>query len=468
MVGRTADLEAALKDYLTRLRPIDRVNLIRFDDTVEVLMKDFSVDRRALTNALTDKVYADGGTAIYDAVLEGVSRLSPVGGNRAIVLLTDGEDTSSTAEPSTYWQRLRAAHTRVFAIGLGNGLRGFVARAGATGARVLANTARATHGVYLHAENSAQLPAFYERISTELRASASYAVSATTSGAAGTIAVTATGERLTAISTPRIELVLDASGSMRRRIDGKTMMTSAKEVLVDAIRRLPATAEVALRVYGQHIAEGKAGACDDSELVAPFAALDRNALITRVNAVNALGVTPIARSIAAAGADLAGDPRPSMIIVVTDGEESCGGDPAAAVAALRAKGLPVTVNLVGFGLSTPAERAAMTKTATAGDGQYFEASGQAALRTAVDRAMAASFEVLDAAGHPVARGSIGGPPVAVPAGTYSVRFGAEGDVPLAERVAVSPGQPTSIELKKEGQEISVRVSAPPARGGGHP
>ena len=47
--------------------------------------------------------------------------------------------------------------------------------------------------------------------------------------------------------------------------------------MVKIVENLPEDIEVALRVYGHHIAAGKLGACEDSELQFPFAKIDKTA-----------------------------------------------------------------------------------------------------------------------------------------------------------------------------------------------
>jgi Mg-chelatase subunit ChlD len=457
MKGRVEDLDAALRGYLAGIRPGDRVNLVRFDDDVEVLLKEFSDQPAALLGALKGKVFYDGGTSIFDAITKGGELLANVEGNRAIVMMTDGEDTTSRSDPSALWAGLQHGGVRLYTIGLGNGLRNFVVRAGATAERTLANAAEMTGGRYLFVADSARIGTLYGRIAGELRTPATYAVAARASGETGTLAVATIGER---IALPlRVELVLDASGSMKRKVGGKPMMQIAQSALAKVVARLPDDAQVALRVYGHRTPDGRPKACEDSQLVLPFGRLDRARLTSRINSIKALGTTPIAYSIAAAGADLAGTKGPAMLILVTDGKEECGGDPKAAVAALRKSGLDVTLDIVGFALADAADRDFMAGVAGAGGGTFFDAKDEAALESAVDRALAVPFSVVDASGSAVARGSVGGPPIALPAGTFSVRVETTGTPLVIEQVTVEPKQPTRIELKKDGDEVGIAIVA---------
>jgi Mg-chelatase subunit ChlD len=459
MEPRMTDLERALRGYLSQIKPSDRVQLIRFDNTIEVLLPAFSGQPATLLGALKDKVYADGGTSIYDAIKKAIDVLDPIAGNRAIVMMTDGEDTTSVADPSDLWHALDTGRVRVYTIGLGNGLRNYVARAGTTADRVLSNVATFSGGRYAYVAEASQLGRLYGEISEDLHAPATYAISARTSVATGTLAVKAIGDRL---AVPlRVELVLDASGSMKRPAGTKSMMETAKSVLTDLVGRLPAGTRVALRVYGQQTPEGQPGACEDSRLVVPFGPLDRKQLTTTIKGVRALGTTPIAYSIKQAGQDLRETPGPAMLIVVTDGQEECKGDPAAEIAALRASGLDVTLNVVGFSLTNPADRAAITKVAAAGGGTFFDARDEATLRGAIDHALAVPYAVVDATGAIAGRGLVGGDPISVPEGELAIRLDSAATPIVIEHVAVVAGQASVVELTKDGDRVGVHIVAPP-------
>jgi hypothetical protein len=247
---------------------------------------------------------------------------------------------------------------------------------------------------------------------------------------------------------------------MKRKAGTGSMMDAAKVVLTDLVQKLPASATVALRVYGHRVPDGRPNACEDSELVVPFGALDRKQLLSTIKSVRALGTTPIAHSLTQAGADLAGAKGATMLIVVTDGKEECGGDPVAAITALRTSGLAVTLNIVGFSLTNATDRDAMTKVATAGGGRFFDAQGAADLKAAVDQAMAVPFVLVDASDQVVARGIVGGPPVTAPAGDLSVRLETAATPLTIDHVVVAPNKATTVELNKDGDKVAARIGAP--------
>lgn len=100
------EIQRAAAAFLDQLRPADRVLLIAFDSRVRVLSEATS-DRDALRAAIK-RAETGGGTSLYEAVETSlVRRMSRIPGRKAVVLFTDGVDTSSTR--ATYLSTLRAA-----------------------------------------------------------------------------------------------------------------------------------------------------------------------------------------------------------------------------------------------------------------------------------------------------------------------------------------------------------------------
>src|SRR5690606_11509384 len=122
--------------------------------------------------------------------------------------------------------------------------------------------------------------------------------------------------------------------------------------------------------------------------------------------------TPLAAAIDAVADDLAGVTGRRVVVVVSDGQESCGGDPVAAVQRLRDQGVDVTVNVVGIGLDGDARRR-IRRLARVGGGTFFDVRGSGQLDDALRAAVSAPFEVYDTAGALAGRGTVGGPPVAL-------------------------------------------------------
>src|SRR5690606_3574907 len=155
------------------------------------------------------------------------------------------------------------------------------------------------------------------------------------------------------------------------------------------------------------------------------------AVINGVNAMN-LARTPLGRSIELAAEDLANVEGRRLLIVLTDGEETCGGDPAGAIESLRARGWDITVNVVGFAIGDAALQAEFAAWANLGGGGYFDAADRAELGEALTRAMSAGLHVVSADGGTAAEGRAG-EPIALPAGDYVVRWGEGHETPATVR-----------------------------------
>lgn len=177
------------------------------------------------------------------------------------------------------------------------------------------------------------------------------------------------------LSAARVEIVLDVSGSMRAKAGNITRMEAAQRAIRTTVEAIDPGSNVALRLYGHRLpSEPKEASCRDTELVIPFGPLDRQKFINAVATAQPLGQTPIAYALEQAAADFGEIGNEAVaIILVSDGEESCGGDPAKTACALRARGLELTVHTVGFGVNDIA-RKQLQAVATCTGGQYRDAN----------------------------------------------------------------------------------------------
>lgn len=175
----------------------------------------------------------------------------------------------------------------------------------------------------------------------------------------------------------RMVLVLDASGSMQEpHGDGRSRFRAAVAALREVVSGLPGELEVGLRVYGSRIADGP-GSCQDSELTVPVGPADKPALRSALASARPLGNTPIALSLREAADDL-GDEGSRTIVLVSDGEESCGGDPCQVARDLTQQGLDLHVDVVGLQVDAAA-RDQLTCVAQAGRGTFYDAPDAGAL-----------------------------------------------------------------------------------------
>ncbi|WP_375174148.1 hypothetical protein [Pseudooceanicola sp.] len=147
-------------------------------------------------------------------------------------------------------------------------------------------------------------------------------------------------------------------------------------------------------------------------------------IISGLTAVN-LARTPIAQSVALSAQDMSAVTGNRVLILITDGEETCDGDPAAAIQALRAAGHDIRVNIVGYAIEDANLARTFESWAAAGGGSYFDAADAQALGAAMVAATAPPFRVLDSTGQPVGSGIAGDPPLTLMPGDYTVRIGGQ-------------------------------------------
>jgi len=241
-----------------------------------------------------------------------------------------------------------------------------------------------------------------------------------------------------------LEVILDASGSMLKRQGGKRRIDIAKATLAGLLRDIvPAGTPFALRVFGHK----QADSCR-TDLEIPLAPLDTKAVLGLVGKIRAknLAKTPIARSLDLTASDLEKADGERVVILITDGEETCEGDPAAAISNLRRTGSDIRVNIVGYAIEDAKLAETFAEWAKLGGGAYFAAGNGDQLAAALLAAAQPKFSVVDAKGTVLARGLAGGDPITLPAGRYEVRF-TVGGKPKAVWAQVRPEVETEMSLR---------------------
>ena len=231
MKGRETDLETAVRQYVQDAPPQQQLQLIRFSGDVETLSSRFTNDKSVLAAALNGKFAPNGGTRLYDAALEGLRLLRGRTGNRAIVLMTDGNDTSPTWL-GELWHQLEKDRVRVYTIGIGDGLQEYSDKLASTGARMLGHLAQGSNGRSFFAANSEALVGFYASIAIELSDPAGYQLTPEVATGQGELELVAVGEDVPAAAVPAVHVIFDVSGSMTKALPaGGSRIKAAKEAM---------------------------------------------------------------------------------------------------------------------------------------------------------------------------------------------------------------------------------------------
>ena len=134
-----------------------------------MLLPGFTSNRQRLKAATLGKFFVDGGMPLYDAIGKGIELLEGVEGNRAIVVMTDGADSTSRLGHPGFWRLVQEKRIRLYAIGFGFDLHAYQSAFASTGERILKHAALATNGHFFFARTAEELHGFYQRVADELR-----------------------------------------------------------------------------------------------------------------------------------------------------------------------------------------------------------------------------------------------------------------------------------------------------------
>ncbi len=259
------------------------------------------------------------------------------------------------------------------------------------------------------------------------------------------------GRPAVSLNDRSVQIVVDASRSMWGQIDGVSKMQIAKETLEDVSYWLPADIDLSLRAYGSTSAS-ESNNCADSNLLVPFGEMNRDGIRRAIAGLKPTGQTPIAYALNQAARDFGTLESDRIIVLVSDGIESCGGDTVQAAYALREQG--ITAHLIGFGLGNAADEdtASLRAVASAAGGRYVTASSAEELQAALAETVATSFSVYQGESE-VASGSLGSAGVMLlPEGDYRVQLNSS--PPVETYVSLAPRDQVTLTLEKRGDEMT--------------
>ena len=413
----------------------DAVNLLPFGKAP--LLRDWYGEPYILQTVLNDYLKDDSSSDAEYALRRSTDALGELPGTKAIIVVTD----AATTRHAKVWNSFEEVRPRIFSIGVGGTGRAALEQG------LLQDWTDVNAGYYKHLNYDGEMEVAFDRAATMLRRPAAYRLLAETGfvedPGPGYLSVTS-GDGSGAMTAGAIELILDASGSMWQKLDGKFRINIAKEVLTEAVQNhIPAGTPTALRVFGNR----EPNSCR-TDLEIKLQPLDATAAATTINAINpqSLAKTPIADSLAQIAGDLRGAVGPKTVVLVTDGEETCDGDPAAVIEKLREQGIDVTLNIVGFAIGDEELERTFADWAELGGGRYFSARDQEGLSDAISTALRISYTVYDPDGTKVATGMVGGEPLELESGEYKVVVSSSPQK-VFETVEVSGGSGTSLRLE---------------------
>jgi len=154
-------VHVAAGKFIDSLGPEDQALVIDFDDKV-YLLQDVTHDKQALRTALTS-TSALGGTALYDALYAAYRKLKGIDGRKAIILLSDGDDTASRFSFRRVLDEAKVNDMIIYSIGLGTNVLDLDLR------HVLKTLSQETGGRAFFPDKVEELETVYKEIAAELK-----------------------------------------------------------------------------------------------------------------------------------------------------------------------------------------------------------------------------------------------------------------------------------------------------------
>ncbi|KPB04098.1 vWA domain-containing protein [Bacillus sp. CHD6a] len=170
-------------------------------------------------------------------------------------------------------------------------------------------------------------------------------------------------------------ILLDASSSMLLDVNGKQKMKVAKDAVLSFGKTIGTNSDVSLYVYGH------AGSQEDKDMqvscttideVYPAQAYNEKAFFEAVQGVEAKGWTPLAQAIKTAREASASYEGDITLYIVSDGMETCDGNPVEEAQAFADEKEGRHVNIIGFNVDKKSENQ-LKDVAAAGNGEYISA-----------------------------------------------------------------------------------------------
>jgi Ca-activated chloride channel homolog len=197
-----------------------------------------------------------------------------------------------------------------------------------------------------------------------------------------------------------VVILIDSSGSMAAEVSGGQKMELAKEAVSKFAAGFPDDATISLRVYGHKGTgsdEDKKLSCSSDELIYEPNTYDQASFDKALTQFKPSGWTPLGSSLKSAYEDLkqkAGDDTENIVYVVSDGVETCDGNPVEEAGKLADSDLKATVNIIGFDVDDKGQEQ-LKAAAEAGNGKYFTVNSKVELENSLQELLDNAVEQIE-------------------------------------------------------------------------
>jgi len=454
-MGSSVDIvKRILGGYLDNLGEGLNLQLMKYEDQPH-LLSDFTHDAALLKQAIEKEVRGGGGTDTFSGLGAAVKSVQAQKGNRAVLAIFDVIDCSGRGCLQNYvdlWDAILDSGISFSTIAVQRGWDSPTSYFGNTRQRIFKEIAFASNGQYYYSPTEEKVEQSADTIFKQLTSPVEYRIRAEmtkTERKPGFLEILFE-EGAEKKTSQNIEIILDASNSMWGQIQGEAKIAIAKKVLGQIIGELPEEMNVGLRVYGHRYGLKDGKACLDTELVVPIGPVDKNMLIQKVNKITPRGKTPLVDSVLQAIKDFE-NLESGTSILISDGIESCDGDINAIGPALKKAGLDLQVHIVGFDIKEIEARKQLEAIAKSTGGVYLDAKDSKELLSSLEQTLKIEFVLVDESGEIKTRGVVGGEPVQILEGNYTLRLLLQPD-PLEMSVTIKPDGKTTLTLKKDAEK----------------
>jgi hypothetical protein len=422
----------------------EEIELIPFRGTQSVpIIGEWAGEPGEVYSVIARYPWSDNSSNAEAAIVAANKAFVSRPGQHAIAIITDAASDGAVLN-AELWNGIAAVHPRVFSLKVP--VMDSVADTLAE-TNLMEDWANSNKGYFGLFASQGSADVHFRRMAARLMQPAEYGLSYAVSAGPpppGHLKLTMAkpgGSGQTAQSA--VELLIDASGSMLQRIGGETKIDIEKKLLSDLTQHsMPPGVPLAIRVFGQ----GGKDSCrtDLAQSLKPLDAAQIAGTIAAIRSTNG-AKTAIADSLRVVPSDLEHASGERLLVLITDGEETCGGDPAAEIKKLRDDGLDVVLNIVGFSVDTPAARAQFKTWAALSGGQYFDANDRKSLDDALRRALLPDVDIVSSSGAVAGHASVGDSPLDLAPGTYTLRL-AGGKPRDVATVQISSGETSTVEV----------------------
>ncbi|WP_158591716.1 vWA domain-containing protein [Oceanobacillus halophilus] len=188
-------------------------------------------------------------------------------------------------------------------------------------------------------------------------------------------------------------ILLDASSSMLLSVDGQVKMDIAKRAVKEFGESIGADNDISLIVYGHKGSESEIDkdlSCNGIEVVYPMNSYNKAAFEQSLTTFESKGYTPLAGAIKKANEMAIDYSGPVTVYIVSDGVETCDGDPVIEAENFSSNMEEQQINVIGFDVDEEIENE-LKQISQAGNGSYYSADNAEELDTTIEKEWLPSY-----------------------------------------------------------------------------